>query len=64
MAVNPHEIVTFIVSHTVKHGQESAFSIQPPIVLLDLLINSVIMGLMVYVIMPHYTRLISKWLYA
>jgi antibiotic biosynthesis monooxygenase (ABM) superfamily enzyme len=29
----------------------------------NLLISSVIVGLMTYVIMPHYTRLIAKWLY-
>ena len=41
-----------------------AFSIQPPMLILNLLINIVIVGLMVYLIMPRYTRLISKWLYA
>jgi antibiotic biosynthesis monooxygenase (ABM) superfamily enzyme len=29
----------------------------------NLLVSSVIVGLMTYVIMPHYTRLIAKWLY-
>jgi len=29
----------------------------------NLLIGAIIVGLMTYVIMPHYTRLMSKWLY-
>jgi uncharacterized protein len=28
-----------------------------------LLIAAIVVALMVYVIMPHYTRLMSRWLY-
>jgi antibiotic biosynthesis monooxygenase (ABM) superfamily enzyme len=47
-------------------GFSFLFAVSPipaPMLIRTLCINIVIVGLMVYVIMPHYTRLISKWLY-
>jgi antibiotic biosynthesis monooxygenase (ABM) superfamily enzyme len=42
------------------------FSVAPPLthpLIRGLVISAVIVGLMIFVVMPHYTRLVERWLY-
>jgi len=42
------------------------FSVAPPLthpLIKGLVISAVIVGLMTFVVMPHYTRLVERWLY-
>jgi antibiotic biosynthesis monooxygenase (ABM) superfamily enzyme len=53
-----------IIVHALLHPLSAAYPILEQLFIRDLLDAVVIVGALTFLIMPHYTRLLAKWLYS